>query len=212
MKGDRIAYSLEELAWIKACSDLPRRELHALFVQIFARHDVSQANLSALCKRKGWLTGRTGTFPKGNVPFNAGRKGICAPGSEKGWFKKGAIPHTARGVGHESIDPKDGYVWMIVAERNPHTGAATRRVMKHRWLWERANGPVPEGHALKCLDGDKTNCDPANWEAIPRALLPRLNGRFGRGYDEAPPELKPVIMATAKLAQKACELKNGKDA
>jgi hypothetical protein len=34
---------------------------------------------------------------------------------------------------------------------------------------------------------------------VPRALLPRLNGRFGRGYDEAPEELKPTIMAVAKL-------------
>ena len=52
-----------------------------------------------------------------------------------------------------------------------------------------ADGPVPDGHRLKCLDGDKTNCDPSNWEAVPMALAPRLNGRFGRGYDTAPAEL-----------------------
>jgi hypothetical protein len=143
------------------------------------------------------------------VPPNKGRKGYSAPGSEKGWFKKGGIPHTARGVGHESVDD-EGYVWMIVAERNPHTGAATRRVMKHRWLWEQAHGPVPEGHRLKCLDGDKQNTAPSNWEAIPHAMAPRLNGRFGRGYDQAPAELKPTIMAIAKLEHKARELKGAK--
>ena len=65
-------------------------------------------------------------------------------------------------------------------------------------LWEQAHGPVPDGMALKCL-GEKTNTDPANWVLVPRALLPRLNGRFGRGYDDAPAELKPAIMAVAKL-------------
>jgi hypothetical protein len=68
---------------------------------------------------------------------------------------------------------------------------------------------VPEGCALKCLDGNKRNTDPANWEAVPRELLPRLNGRFGRGYDAAPAEIKPVIMATAKLEYAARVLRNG---
>ena len=53
----------------------------------------------------------------------------------------------------------------------------------------------------------KTNTDPSNWEAIPAALAPRLNGRFGRGYDHAPAELKPTIMLTAKLEHAAREAK-----
>jgi len=80
---------------------------------------------------------------------------------------------------------------------------------KHKWLWERANGPVPKGMVLKCLDGNKLNCDPSNWEAIPMALQPRLNGRFGRGYDHADPELKPTIMAIAKLEHKARQIRKG---
>lgn len=210
MKGRAIFYSAEELAWIKAMSDEQRAETHTLFVQVFNRPDVSLSNLNSLCKRNGWLTGRTGQFVKGQAAHNKGRKGFCAPGSEKGHFTKGMIPHTYRGPGHESIDPKDGYVWLIVAETNPHTGAATRRVMKHRWLWEKVNGPVPAGHALKCLDGDKTNTDPSNWVAIPRALLPRLNGRFGRNYDTAPAEVKPTILAIAKLEHAAREAKRGR--
>lgn len=272
MRRGPVQYSDEELAWIKACSDLPRIELHALFVQIFRRTDVTVDHLKSLCSRKGWLagpdarrrnlgksliltpeqvdwlhrnawisradvgaafaaafpgaaisagqivswrkrnrvaTGRSGRFEKGQAPPNKGRKGYSPPGSEKGWFRKGQLPHNTRGAGHESVDQKDGYVWMIVNETNPHTGAATRRVMKHRWLWEQANGPVPEGHCLKCLDGNKLNTDPANWEAIPMGLAPRLNGRFGRGYDHAPDELKPTIMAIAKLEHRAREVRKG---
>lgn len=270
-----IRYSDEELAWIKACSDMPRIELHALFVQIYRRRDVTVDHIKALCSRNGWAagpegrrrnagksliftedqvawlnanaslsraevegafltafpgssitraqivawrknhhvpTGRTGRFEKGQVPPNKGRvmspelRAKCAPTM----FKKGQRPHTWRGAGHESVDNKDGYVWIIVDETNPHTGAATHRVMKHRWLWEQANGPVPEGHRLKCLDGNKMNTDPSNWEAIPVGLAPRLNGRFGRGYDQAPAELKPTILAIAKLEHKAREARKAK--
>lgn len=203
MKGQGIPYSDYEEVWIKVRCHLPRRELHRQFCEAFGRQDVSQANLAALCKRRGWLTGRTGRSEPGTEPANKGKKMPFNPNSAATRFKKGQRPHTWRGAGHESIDSKNGYVWMIVAEANPHTGAETRRVLKHKWLWEQANGPIPEGHALKCLDGDKTNTAPSNWEAVPRALLPRLNGRFGRGYDQAPEELKPTIMAVAKLEHAA---------
>jgi hypothetical protein len=69
-------------------------------------------------------------------------------------------------------------------------------VHKHRWLWEHKNGRIPDGHKLKCLDGNKINTDPSNWECVPNGILSRLNKR---GYEDAPPELKPAIMAVAKL-------------
>jgi hypothetical protein len=51
------------------------------------------------------------------------------------------------------------------------------------------------------------NTDPANWELIPRALLPRLNGRHTLAYDPAPAELKPALLATAKLEHAARTLR-----
>ena len=207
MKGKWISYSKTELAWIKACADLPRAELHALFVQIFNRPEITETNLKSLCQRRGWGTGRTGRFAKGQEPPNKGKTMPYHPNSAATQFKKGQRPHSYRGAGHERVDAREGYVVMIVAERNPWTGAATRPVFKHKYLWEQANGPVPEGHCLKCLDGDKTNCDPANWVAIPRAMLPRLNGRFGRDYENTPAELKPTILAIARLEHRAGEAK-----
>ena len=209
MKGAWIAYSELELNWIKACSDLPRAELHALFVQIFNRPEITIDNLKSLCTRRGWKSANDGRFHSGQVSHNKGKKGTCAPGAEKGWFKKGQVSHTYRGPGHERIDSRDGYVIMIVAETNPWTGAATRPVQKHRYLWEKQNGPVPEGMRLKCLDGNKTNTDPSNWKAIPFAIAPRLNGRSGRGYDAAPAELKPTIMAVAELEHAARQARKG---
>ena len=207
MKGRVIEYSDAELFWIQDNSKRPRREAHTEFVELWNRPDVSLSNFNALCKRNGWMTGRTGCFAKGQAAHNKGKKMPFNPNSARTQFKKGQRPHTWRGAGHERVDKKDGYVIMIVDEPNPHTGASTRPVLKHRYLWEKLNGPVPEGHRLKCLDGDKTNTDPSNWEAIPAAMAPRLNGRFGRGYDHAPAELKPTIMLTAKLEHAAREAK-----
>ena len=207
MKGRWISYSEEELHWIEMNKLRMRKEAHAEFVELFGRADVSFSNYNALCKRKGWTTGRTGRFEKGAAPANKGKKGICAPGSEKGWFRKGRLPHNTKFLGHERVS-KDGYVEISIDEPNPHTGYERRYVLKHRWEWEQKNGPLPDGMCLKCLDGDKTNTDPGNWEAIPRAMLPRLSGRYGRGFEEAEPEIRPTILAVTKLEYAVKDLKN----
>ena len=205
MKGRAIPYSEEELAWVKACADLPRAELHALFVQVFNRPDVSLINLNSLCKRNGWLTGRSGCFVKGHPTHNAGKKCHFAPGSEKGWFKPGQRGGRAKDnhkpIGTERIT-REGYRERKVNDDRPFY---RRWRAVHLIEWEAVNGPLPKGHALKCLDGNPQNTSPANWACIPRALLPRLNGRFGRDFDAAPAELKPTILAIAKLEHKARE-------
>lgn len=209
MKRRAIPYSDLELAFVSVRRDLPRAELHREFVRVFGRTDVSQANLTSLCTRNGWLTGRTGCFEKGQKPPNKGRKGYAPPGCEQTWFRKGREPHNTKFLGHRRVS-KDGYVEVSVDQPNPHTGYSRRYVQEHRWRWEKANGPVPEGHCLKCMDGDKTNTEPENWVCIPRALLPRLNGRFGRKFDDAPAELKQTILAIARLEHAAREAGKGK--
>lgn len=214
MKGRQIHYSADELDYIQSVSQWARDEAHAAFCQKFRRDDVSLQNFNALCKRKGWLTGRTGCFAKGQAPHN---KGIpCEPGksgrhpnARRTQFKKGQEPHNTNYLGHERVS-KDGYVEISVAERNPHTGFERRYVLKHKWLWEKANGPVRDGYVLKCLSDDKTNTDPSNWEAVPRAILPILNGgRFKKtiAYDDAPEELKPLVMSSAKLKHRVREIR-----
>jgi hypothetical protein len=208
MKGHYITYSSEELNWIKAHCTAPRRQMHMEFQRRFGRSDVSLVHIHALCNRKGWFTGRTGQFRKGLIPHNAGvpqELWLKDPSKCRArQFKKGHEPHNTKWEGHERLS-RDGYLEMSVGETNPHTGYARRYVLKHKWLWEKKNGPVPKGHALKCLDGNKLNTDPKNWIAVPRGLLPRLAGIWTLGYDEAPAELKPIVLTVAKLKHKAMQ-------
>lgn len=189
---------------------MPRRELLALFCEEFDREDVSLGAIKALYHRKGWKTGRSGCFSKGARPHNKGMKGFCAPGSEKGWFKPGTLSGSAaarvKPVGFERLS-KEGYV-----ERKIHDGLP----MQSRWRavhlinWEALNGPIPDGHCLKCQDGNKANTDPSNWVLIPRAMLPRLAGRWALPFDQAEPEVKPLVMALAKLQHRKRQAKSAR--
>lgn len=216
MKGKRIPYSDEELAWLEANCRMVIGDYHRAFCERFGRPDVSAANLHALRKRKGWRTGRTGQFTKGSAAHNKGQK--CLPGQGgrhpnaiRTQFKKGVRQGVAakiyKPIGTERIS-KCGYL-----ERKIHDGMPLQSRWRavHLIRWEEVNGPLPKGHALKCLDGNRLNTDPSNWEAVPRALLPRLAGanRHRRllDYDSAPPELKPTILAVAKLEHRAREVR-----
>jgi hypothetical protein len=203
-----IRYTAAELSWVEANRALQRVELHAGFQEAFNRPEVTLAHLVALRKRKGWKTGRDGRFPKGAVPPNKGRFGYHSPGAEKGWFKKGGRTGKAKDIykpiGTERID-NGGYLQRKVNDDLP---------LQRRWRfvhvirWEEANGPTPEGYALKCLDGNRQNTEPSNWEAVPRAILPRLAGGFRKrhiAYDHAPAELRPALLAVAKLEHKVRE-------
>lgn len=198
MKGHWILYTAKELAWIKSHRVMPRRQAHAQFCKKFSRQDVSFQNFKAVCLRNGVLTGRAGHFEKGMIPHNRGKKMLYNANSAKHQFKPGQAPHNTQYLHHERLS-LDGYVEISVAETNPHTGFWRRYRFKHRYLWEQQHGPVPASHVLKCLDGNRLNCDPSNWIAIPRSLMPFLNGHRGLSYDQASPDLKPVILTLAKL-------------
>jgi HNH endonuclease len=195
--GRNTKYTSAELAWLRDNRTMIVGDYHRAFCAQFGKSDVTPGALNGLRKKHGWKTGRSGHFEKGAAPANKGKKMPFNPNSARTQFKAGQLPHNTKYVGHEHVRT-DGYVEISIEQTNPYTGYQRRYVLKHRWLWEQMNGPIPDDMVLKCK-GDCLNVDPSNWELVPRALLPRLNGRFGRGYDEAPAELKPVIMTVVKL-------------
>jgi hypothetical protein len=202
--GYSLTYSKVELAFLKRRRKLPRAQIHAEFVAAFPGHAVSFAALKQIIDRNGWHNGRDARFKKGIVPANKGKKMPYNANSARTQFKKGTLGGRAaeivKPIGAERFS-KDGYL-----ERKIHNGLP----MQSRWRavhilnWEKLNGPLPPNHCLKCLDGDKLNTAPSNWDLISRAVLARLNKSRNR-YETAPAELKPTIMAIAKLRDRLGE-------
>lgn len=217
MKGHPITYSAAELAWLQANRLMIISDYHRAFIAEFGRLDVEATHLHALRKRKGWSTGRTGCFSRGAAPHNKGvpcppGKGGRHPNAVKTQFPKGGRTGKAalnyKPIGTERISV-DGY-----RERKVHDGMPmqSRWQLVHKLNWEAINGPVPAGMALKCI-GDRLNTEPSNWQLVSRSLLPRLNGgRHKRriAYDAAPADLKPTLMAVAKLEQGLHDVRKGR--
>ncbi len=183
MKGRPIKYSADELAWIKANCTMDRREAVSIFNERFGR-DIALVNFNSLCKRKGWLTGRTGRYEKGNVPHPNARP----KGPNSGSFKKGNRPHNAVEVGTK-VKSTDGYWKVKVAEPDVWEWI-------HRRNWEQANGPLSEGDVVLFIDGDMDNYELDNLKLIDRATLARLNYQ---DFSSLPTEFRESAILIAQI-------------
>lgn len=159
--------------------------------------EVTVEQIKSFTKNHRVLSGRTGQFVPGGPAWNKGVKGYM--GANCTSFAKGSMPHTKRPLWSERVN-RDGFIEISVPERNPYTGAPTRFKHKHVWLWEASNGPVPKGHAVIFIDGDKSKCTMENLMLVTRAELLAMNLH---GYREQPDELKASVLALAKLETKA---------
>lgn len=169
------------------------------YVEIVEAYNQKFDEPITLTRVKGYMAnhkinnGLTGRFKKGNVPFNKGCRGICAPGCEKSWFKTGHVPANHRAVGSERIT-KDGYVEIKVAEPN-------KWQLKHRFVWEEVNGRIPKEKNIRFLDGDKLNCNIENLALVSKAENLEIT-RQGLQYEN--PELTKtgVLIARSTILSK----------
>jgi hypothetical protein len=84
-------------------------------------------------------------------------------------FKPGNIPWNKKGikpVGSERID--EGYV-----EIKTHNSKTWK--LKHRVIWEKANGRIPRGHVVIFADGDRQNVMLENLLLVSRKELMVMN-------------------------------------
>lgn len=170
-------------------------QLTELFNRRFGENK-SVRQIRAAVHNRGFTSGRTGRFPKGHKPWNAGTKGLT--GRNRTTFKLGNVPPNRKPLGTERIS-KDGYIEIKVAERNPYTGFPTRYKCKHVHIWEQKHGPVPKGHTVIFRDGNSLNCEYGNLLCVSRAELLLLNRH---GYKDAPAEVKASILAMVRLKAK----------
>jgi hypothetical protein len=127
--------------------------------------------------RRGDQVGARTRFPKGHVPAN---KGLRRPGWFSGrmretQFKRGERRGVAitlyKPIGTERVS-KDGYLERKINDDLP---------LQRRWravhlvLWESVHGPIPRGHALAFLNGDKRDIRLDNLALITRRALMARN-------------------------------------
>ncbi len=167
-KGSAIKYSPEQLDFIKSNCSLGRKELTEIVNTKF-NEQFSVDQIKSLCTRNKWNTGRTGCFQKGSVPWNTGTKGLTS--ANKTSFKKGRPTWNAKPLGYERICSKDGYVLVKIGEPDKFG-------LKHRIVWEKVNGPIPEGQVIAFKNQDKTDCRIENLILMSKAEMVRYSQSF----------------------------------
>lgn len=107
-------------------------------------------------------------FKKGNIPHNKGKHVPTVGRMAETQFKKGELPPNTKPVGYERIT-RDGYIEVRLEMKKDRNVGDTNFVLKHRLVWEQANGPIPKNHIVIFLDGNKQNCNLENLALISRA-------------------------------------------
>lgn len=146
-----------------------KRELANLLNERFGT-DYTEEQIKSYTARFKLRNGRDCRIKPGTPPPNKGKKGYCAPGCEKSWFKKGHTPGNKLPIG-TVLMKSDGYLWRKLGEGE---GARDWR-QEHILVWEAANGPIPKGAIVLFKDGDRTNVALENLALITRSELAILN-------------------------------------
>lgn len=119
-----------------------------------------------------------GKYREGISPSNKGKKWdeyLTKEQQERAkitCFKKGNIPPNRREIGEERIT-KDGYVVVKVRDGKLNKNWE----LKHRLMYEKYNGKIPEGHKVIFADGNKRNFDKDNLIAVSNSQELILNRR-----------------------------------
>ena len=110
------------------------------------------------------------SFPKGNIPWNKGKKGIhLSPASE---FKKGRKSLKSLPVGTITVRVDKGgqkRQWIKIEEPSRWTEYA-------KFVWIFHNGPIPKGMLIHHLDFDCMNDDIDNLSLVTRKAHFEIHG------------------------------------
>jgi len=140
------------------------------------------------------VLGLKNRFNKGHIPANFGQK-MSNELREKckvTFFKAGHEPHNTKYDGYERLDPKDGYIQVRIKKG--------KFVLKHRYVWEQHNGPIPKGKIIIFKDSNKYNLSIDNLQMI----TTKENMERNR-VTKYPLELQHLIKLNNKLKTKLHE-------
>ena len=163
-------YTREQVAFIyKNYLGVSSQELADIFNKKF-KTDLHVRKIRAFKSNRKLKSGVSTRFHSEQIPFNKGKK---YPGQiNTGSFKKGQDAINKKPIGTERICSKDGYIVIKVQDEGRYQD---RWKLKHRVVWEEANGPIPPGYRVKFLNGDRTDCRLENLMLISFSAMARFN-------------------------------------
>jgi hypothetical protein len=146
-------------------------------------------------------------FRKGHAPANKGKKGWQAGGrSTETQFKPGhrggRALDTYKPIGTERLS-KEGYLERKINDDLP---------LQKRWRavhlieWEAVNGPIPAGHCLIFINGNKQDIRLENLQLITRAENMRRNS-----IHRYPEEIKDTMRLVGRVKRKANKLRKARN-
>ncbi|EOA9037774.1 HNH endonuclease signature motif containing protein [Vibrio harveyi] len=198
-KGRYFSYSQEQAEFIKTgYQQWTLAELTRQFNQRFGT-EKTESQIRSFTRNHGIKSGRSGRFEKGNVPFNAGTKGVMKANS--GSFQKGMKPHNHKPVGSERVNV-EGYVEIKTAEPNVWE-------LKQRVIYAEHFGDIPDGHNVRFRDGDRQNCAPDNLFLVNNHENVMLNQRYK--LNSQPIEVRDTLVLLARLDVKTQHLESQGD-
>ena len=189
-------YTSEELDYLrKIVPGRSRTESFKLFNKKF--EPVSEARFRNILNNHKIRCGLSGRFKKGSVPANKGTKGLIKANS--GSFGKGRETHNKADIGKETVT-QEGYVRVKVGYPNIWK-------QKHRVVWEKEKGKIPEGMYVLFLDSNKLNCNIENLALVTKSELLIINKKR---LIHSNAELTSTGLNVAKLIDKVNKVKKGK--
>ena len=175
--------------------------------ELFNKHfntNIEPKHIIYFRKNNKLKCGLTGQFEKGSTPHNKGKKWDeymskeSQENSKKTQFKKRSKPHNWLPIGSEWVNEK-GYVYVKIKEPNDWE-------LKHRYIWEKNFGKIPEGYSVIFLDQNKNNFDLSNLQLV--RIKDKLTAKNNNLLSSDKEVTKTGIMV-AQLINKTCEIRKG---
>ena len=196
MVGHR--YTQEERDFLRKF--IPGHTLKEIVAEYNARFEdqITESRVKGYMANHKLNNGLTGRFKKGHIPANKGTHPPTRGRMAETQFKRGHLPHNTKPIGYERIS-KDGYTEVKVKMRPSNPKCNDNFKLKHRLVWEKEYGPIPEGHIVIFLDGDKGNFDISNLALISRDEHAQM---AKQGLRSTIPEVTKTGVLIAKLSIK----------
>ena len=191
-------YTQEERDFLRKF--IPGHTLKEIVAEYNKRFDdqITESRVKGYMANHKINNGLTGRFKKGHIPKNKGTHPPTRGRMAETQYKKGNLPHNTKPIGYERTT-KDGYIEVKVKMRPSAPNTNDNFKQKHRLVWEKEYGPIPEGHVVIFLDGDKRNFEISNLALISRAEHAQM---AKQGLRSAIPEVTKTGVLIAKVSIK----------